>query len=140
MQHPAIQPISFSSSFKCFLVILQALSLSLPKSPNLLHNKTANHTCNATATYSHMQLSRCHLFSTLTTTTKSPSTAMGHRYFNLAMTCDICLRYAHAPMTSQPTCQKVKQNTHHLNQEYSSSSMPLTLHQQCTNLVITSEP
>ena len=29
MQHPAIQPISFSSSFKCFLVILQALSLSL---------------------------------------------------------------------------------------------------------------
>ena len=44
------------------------------------------------------------------------------------------------PMTSQPTCQKVKQNTHHLNQEYSSSSMPLTLHQQCTNLVITSEP
>ena len=74
MQHPAIQPISFSSSFKCFLVILQALSLSLPKSPNLLHNKTANHTCNATATYSHMQLSRCHLFSTLTTTTKSPST------------------------------------------------------------------
>ena len=30
--------------------------------------------------------------------------------------------------------------THHLNQEYSSSSMPLTLHQQCTNPVITSEP
>ena len=45
-------------------------------------------------------------------------------------------------MTSQPTCQKneVKQNTRHLNQEYSSSSMPLTLHQQCTNPVITSEP
>ena len=45
-------------------------------------------------------------------------------------------------MTLQPTCHKneVKQNTHHLNQEYSSSSMPLTLHQQCTNLVITSEP
>ena len=128
MQHPAIQPISFSSSFKCFLVIFQALSLSLsakitklpsflvtlqalslslsflPKSPNLLHNETANHTCNATATYSHMQLSRCHLFSTLTTTTRNPiayicqiyHTAMGHRYFNLAMTCDICLRYAHA--------------------------------------------
>ena len=45
-------------------------------------------------------------------------------------------------MTLQPTCHKneVKQNTHHLNQEYSSSSMPLTLHQQHTNLVITSEP
>ena len=88
-----------------FLVTLQALSLSfLPKSPNLLHNKIANHTCNATATYSPMQLSRCHLFSTLTTTTRNPiayicqiyHTAMGHRYFNLAMTCDICLRYAHA--------------------------------------------
>ena len=43
-------------------------------------------------------------FSTLTTTTRNPiayicqiyHTAMGHRYFNLAMTCDICLRYAHA--------------------------------------------
>ena len=45
-------------------------------------------------------------------------------------------------MTSQPTCQKneVKQNTRHLNQEYSSSSMPLTLQQQHTKLVITSEP
>ena len=30
--------------------------------------------------------------------------------------------------------------TRHLNREYSSSSMPLTLQQQCTNLVITSEP
>ena len=38
-----------------------SLSL-LPKSLNLLHNKTANLTCNATAAYSHMQLSRCHLF------------------------------------------------------------------------------
>ena len=44
------------------------------------------------------------------------------------------------PMTSQPTCQKWNKNTSHLNQEYSSSSMPLTLHPQCTNLVITSEP
>ena len=81
-----------SNSFKCFLVILQALSLSakitklpsfpvtlqalslsfLPKSPNLFHNKTANLTCNATATYSHMQLRRCHLFSTLTTTARNP--------------------------------------------------------------------
>ena len=30
--------------------------------------------------------------------------------------------------------------TRHLNQEYSSSSMPLTLHQQCTNLVSTANP
>ena len=43
-------------------------------------------------------------------------------------------------MTLQPTCQNVKQNKHHLNQEYSSSSMPLTLHQQCTNLVSTADP
>ena len=28
---------------------------------------------------------------------------------------------------------KSETKTHHLNQEYSSSSMPLTLHQQCTN-------
>ena len=46
-----------------FLVTLQALSLSfLPKSPNFLHNKTANHTCNATATDSHMQLRRCQTY------------------------------------------------------------------------------
>ena len=43
-------------------------------------------------------------------------------------------------MTLQPTCHKNETKTHCLNQEYSSSSMPLTLHQQCTNLVITSEP
>ena len=47
------------------------LSFSLPKSPSFLHNQTANHTCNTTATYSHMQLSRCHLFSTLTTTARN---------------------------------------------------------------------
>ena len=29
---------------------------------------------------------------------------------------------------------------HHLNPDYSSSSMPLTLHQQCTNLVSTANP
>ena len=88
-----------------FLVTLQALSLFLTKVTKLLtHNKNANLTCNATATYSHMQLRRCHLFSTLTTTARNPidyiwqiyHTAMGHRYFNLAMTSDICLRYAHA--------------------------------------------
>ena len=48
-----------------------------------------------------------------------------------------------SPSTNDLTAnmpKKVKQNTRHLNQEYSSSSMPLTLHQQCTNLVITSEP
>ena len=36
--------------------------------------------------------------------------------------------------------KEVRQKTRHLNQEYSSSSMPLTLHQQHTNLVVTSEP
>ena len=35
---------------------------------------------------------------------------------------------------------KWNKNTSHLNREYSSSSMPLTLHKQHTNLVITSEP
>ena len=44
------------------------------------------------------------------------------------------------PMTSQPTCHTSETKTRHINQEYSSSAMPLTLHQQCTNLVITSEP
>ena len=74
MQHPAVQPISFSYSLKCFLVTLQALSLSLfAKITKLLAQKTANHTCNATATYSHVQLSRCHLFFTLTTTARNPT-------------------------------------------------------------------
>ena len=44
------------------------------------------------------------IFLTLTTTARNPiayicqiyHTAMGHRYFNLATTSDICLRYAHA--------------------------------------------
>ena len=50
-----------------------------------------------------------------------------------------------SPSTNDLTAnmpQKWSENkkTHHLNQDYSSSSMPLTLHQQCTNLVITSEP
>ena len=35
---------------------------------------------------------------------------------------------------------KTETKTHCLNQEYSNSSMPLTLQQQHTNLVITSEP
>ena len=43
MQHPAVQPISFYYSFKCFLVILQALSLSLPKSPSFLHKNCKSH-------------------------------------------------------------------------------------------------
>ena len=62
-----------SNSFQCSLVILQALSLTLlPKSQNLLHNQITSLTCNATATYSHMQLRRCPLFSTLTTTARNP--------------------------------------------------------------------
>ena len=47
-----------------------------------------------------------------------------------------------SPSTNDLTANmpKVKQNTRHLNQEYSSSSMPLTLQQQCTNLVSTANP
>ena len=78
MQHPAIQPISFSSSFKCFLVILHALSLSLCQSHQTSYTTKLQITrlsmqrnCNL---LSQLQLTRCHLFSTLTTTTKSPST------------------------------------------------------------------
>ena len=41
---------------------------------------------------------------------------------------------------SQHAHRKWNKNTCHLNQEYSSSSMPFALQQQCTNLVITSEP
>ena len=87
-----------------FLVTLQALSLSLlPKSLNFLHNKTANLTCNTTQYTLTCSSVVVTYFSTLTTTARNPiayisqiyHTAMGHRYFNLAMTCGICLRYAH---------------------------------------------
>ena len=42
-------------------------------------------------------------------------------------------------MTLQPTCHRKwsETKTHHLNSDYSSSSMPLTLHQQGTNIVST---
>ena len=53
-----------------FLVTLQALSLFC-QSHQTSHTQP-NHTCNATATHSHMQLSRCHLFFTLTTTARNP--------------------------------------------------------------------
>ena len=129
-----------SNSFQCFLVILQALSLSLsakitklpsdspgsrcqshhnnlslslwwlsrlslsllPKSLNLLHNKTQiTHATQLNV----LQLSRCYLFSSrlpLLPGTLSPisTTSLiqhwGHRYFNLAVPRGICLRYAHA--------------------------------------------
>ena len=104
MQHPAVQPISFSYSFKMLSSDSPGTLSLFAKITKLLAQKAANHTCNATVTYSHMQLRRCHLFSTFTTTARNPiayiwqiyHTAMGHRYFNLAMTCDICLRYDHA--------------------------------------------
>ena len=42
------------------------------------------------------------------------------------------------------SCHKLENKAHcktnHLDQKFSSSSMPLTLHQQCTNLAITVEP
>ena len=80
-----------------------SLSL-LPKSLNLLHNKTANLTCNATQYTLTCSSVVVTYFHTLTTTARNPiayiyqicHTAMGHRYFNLAMTCGVCLRYAHA--------------------------------------------
>ena len=58
-------------------------------------------------------------------------------------TCHLRQSIDKSPSTNDLTAnmpKKVKQNTHHLNQDYLSSSMPLTLHQQCTNLVITVEP
>ena len=62
------------------LLLFQMLSSDSPGSlsPSCQNHqasctKTANHTCNATATYSHMQLSRCHLFFTLTTTARNPT-------------------------------------------------------------------
>ena len=63
------------------------------------------------------------------------------RYSKHFKTCHLRQSIDKSPSTNDLTANmpKVKQNTH-LNQEYSSSSMPLTLHQQCTNLVITSEP
>ena len=92
---------SHHSNLSLSLVTLQALSLSLAKVTKPLTQQTQ--ITHATQ-LSMLQLSRCHLFSTLTTTARNPiacicqiyHTSMGHRYFNLAMTCGICLRYAHA--------------------------------------------
>ena len=112
----AIQPISLSSSSQCSLVILQALSLSLPKSPSftvtlqalvakvtkLLTQPNANLTCNATQCIAAQSLPP--IFLTLTTTVRNSiayiyhiyHATLGHRYFNLAVPWGICLRYAHA--------------------------------------------
>ena len=64
------------------------------------------------------------------------------RYPKHSKACHLRQSIDKSPSTNDLTANmpKVKQNTRHLNQEYSSSSMPLTLHQQHTNLVITSEP
>ena len=68
---------------------------------NLSHNQTQiSHATQLSVS----QLSHWHLFLTLTTTVKNSiayiyhiyHTALGHRYFNLAVSCGICLRYAHA--------------------------------------------
>ena len=53
MQHPAVQPISFSYSLKCFLVILQALSLC--------QNHQTSYTTKLQIPHA-AQLSRFHLF------------------------------------------------------------------------------
>ena len=106
MQHPAVQPISFSYSFKCFLVILQALSLSLCQ-----NHQTS---CTTKLQISHatqLQLTLTCSSVVVTYFSRLPPlsgtlpivyiwqiyhTAMGHRYFNLAMTCGTYPRYAHA--------------------------------------------
>ena len=74
-----------------------SLSLSLCQNHQASCTKTANHTCNAWVAFPL-------IFLTLTTTARNPiayicqiyHTALGHRYFNLAMTCGIYPRYAHA--------------------------------------------
>ena len=101
-----------SNSFQCFLVILQALSLSLPKSPNFpvtlqaLIAKVTKLLTQPKIQSSHAtQLGRFHLFFSrlpLLSGTPSPisTTSLiqhwGQRYFNLAVPRGICLRYAHA--------------------------------------------
>ena len=112
-----------SNSFQCFLVILQALSLSakITKLPSFLvtlqalslscQSHKTSHTTKSQITHA-TQLQPTLTCSSVVVTyfprlpllpgTLSPDvgkiyhTAMGHRYFNLAMTFDICLRYAHA--------------------------------------------
>ena len=125
MQHPAIQPISFSSSFKCFLVILQALSLSLPKSPSFLVTLQAlslslflakvtkpltqqnckshiqhNSVCCSSVVVTYFSHA-CHYCQEpyrlyLPNLSYSNGSQCIHKYFNLAVSCGICLRYAHA--------------------------------------------
>ena len=103
---------SHHNNLSLSLATLQALSLYfLPKSLNLLHNKTANLTYNATQYVAAQSLSP--IFLTLATTARNPiayiyqiyHTAMGHRYFNLAVSCGICLRYAHASHKSASAFQ-----------------------------------
>ena len=65
------------------------------------------------------------------------------RYPKHFKTCHLWQSLDKSPSTNDLTVNmphKWNKNTSHLNREYSSSSMPLTLHPQCTNLVITSEP
>ena len=113
-----------SYSLKCFLVILQALSLSLfAKITKLLSDSPGSLSLSCQSHYNSYttkpQISHAaQLQPTLTCSSGVVTyfqrlpllpgtlsivyiwqiyhTAMGHRYFNLAMTCDIYLRYAHA--------------------------------------------
>ena len=94
-----------SNSFQCSLVILQALSHSLAKvtkpltQPN--HKSHMQRNCNI---LSHAAPALSPIFHAYHYCQEPYRphicqiyhTAMGHRYFNLAMTSDICLRYAHA--------------------------------------------
>ena len=105
MQRPAVQPISFCYSFKCFLVILQALSLLLAKITKLLAQKpqiTHATQLQLTLTCSSVVVTYFSRLPPLPGTLpivyiwQIYHTAMGHRYFNLAMTCGTYPRYAHA--------------------------------------------
>ena len=65
------------------------------------------------------------------------------RYPKHSKTCHLRQSIDKSPSTNDlPHSQHAKSETktHYLNQEYSSSSMPLTLHQQHTNLVSTANP
>ena len=93
------------NSFQCFSSDSPGtLSLSCQSHHNNLSHKKKMQISHATQ-LSVLQLSRCHLFSSrlpllsgtpVAYTYHISHTALGHRYFNLAMSCGICLRYAHA--------------------------------------------
>ena len=87
-----------------FLVTLQALSLSFAKVTKLLTHNQITHatqlqrtlTCSSVVVTYFSRLPPLPGTLSIVYIWQIYHTAMGHRYFNLAMTSDICLRYAHA--------------------------------------------